>query len=389
MNTNDMIVSLCILFMLIGNLIYVISFLSLRVQKKTAALIMSVLAIFTIIGQYLLSFVYENQMALMNCFFMPVISFGIFFFMSKYRDARFVFHLSVIELMSVCVFISSECISLLLGDDATVQLFIEVIFFMITYVALKVSVAKWNTLMEEMKKGWGTLSAIALLSLATVILVAYYPTPIRNRTIYILPCMVVCILISMTLVCFIWTLSKVHELNELKKEVELQKSALKLQEAYEKMAYTDIMTDLNNRASFEKELVHLGNLEHLNVTVISIDLNNLKKINDGQGHHAGDEFIQEAANVLKETFGEIGNIYRIGGDEFVVILQQAQKQQVDEKIELLQTCLENSKNELLSMAVGVAELKNGENMQELLERADERMYEDKTEYKKKFYYYGR
>ena len=55
---------------------------------------------------------------------------------------------------------------------------------------------------------------------------------------------------------------------------------------------------------------------------ISIDLNGLKRVNDTYGHVAGDELIRAAADCMKNSFNEYGKIYRIGGDEFAVIITE-------------------------------------------------------------------
>ena len=83
------------------------------------------------------------------------------------------------------------------------------------------------------------------------------------------------------------------------------------------MSYRDMLTFLFNRNKYIEVLdSHQGKVLE-NVGAAYIDLNGLKQINDSQGHEAGDAFIQNAAGVLSRVFPD--KVYRIGGDEFVII----------------------------------------------------------------------
>lgn len=84
---------------------------------------------------------------------------------------------------------------------------------------------------------------------------------------------------------------------------------------------TDELTRVFNRRAYENTMSsHKFTILPKNLVYVAIDINGLKEINDSKGHAAGDELIIGAANCLKQCFGTHGNIYRIGGDEFVVIL---------------------------------------------------------------------
>jgi diguanylate cyclase (GGDEF)-like protein len=87
------------------------------------------------------------------------------------------------------------------------------------------------------------------------------------------------------------------------------------------LAYTDMMTGTYNRNAYEERLKKLrkqsANLH--GITVIVLDVNGLKEINDTYGHHTGDEAIKTVASFLEVSIGEKADIYRIGGDEFVCI----------------------------------------------------------------------
>lgn len=93
------------------------------------------------------------------------------------------------------------------------------------------------------------------------------------------------------------------------------------EQAYKRMAYTDMMTGMRNRTAFEAKVEELRT--NSGETLIAmIDLNNLKRINDTFGHKAGDEAICKIGQTLKHYFGDKADVYRIGGDEFSVLSNQ-------------------------------------------------------------------
>lgn len=90
---------------------------------------------------------------------------------------------------------------------------------------------------------------------------------------------------------------------------------------------------------------------------ISLDLNGLKQANDSLGHSAGDELICAASNCMKFAFASYGKIYRIGGDEFVVLIQES-----------------------VSYGVVKSSEQDFDSVQEISKLADERMYQNKKDY---------
>ena len=89
----------------------------------------------------------------------------------------------------------------------------------------------------------------------------------------------------------------------------------------EKLIYTsntDELTRCLNRHAYENDMKKLNLSEEW--VYISADLNGLKRANDSYGHMAGDELICAAADCMRDSFHEYGKVYRIGGDEFAVII---------------------------------------------------------------------
>ncbi|MBR1593032.1 MAG: GGDEF domain-containing protein [Ruminococcus sp.] len=152
----------------------------------------------------------------------------------------------------------------------------------------------------------------------------------------------------------------------------------------EKLAMEDALTGIKNRNAFtgcEKKLLEK---DSGSCVFVHFDVNRLKKVNDTYGHAEGDKHIKAAANVLKNSFGEYGECFRIGGDEFFVILEGRKCREEYEnglkKFLNLQEDYNNSEKPPvpLEMAYGMAEydcsMKNPEAAESL---ADSRMYEKK------------
>lgn len=156
---------------------------------------------------------------------------------------------------------------------------------------------------------------------------------------------------------------------------------------YRDFANTDYLTGIQNRNAFE---LYMGNLQaketYHHFGFISIDLNNLKIINDTLGHQAGDKYIRNCADLLKKFEGEECILYRIGGDEFAFIVINTNIQKITElrKNIIKSVNLHNLNAEMqISIAVGEAvfETEIDEDLSATLKRADQDMYDNKKEMK--------
>ncbi len=153
-----------------------------------------------------------------------------------------------------------------------------------------------------------------------------------------------------------------------------------------KRAYTDELTQLNNRRYCIEYMDKLKEEKSSDYTVICFDLNNLKKINDTYGHAQGDILIRSAAEVLAETFGEHGIVARMGGDEFLSVVNTADSRKVEALMEQLRVNIEKKNRQVeglgLSIACGYASGKEcGEDIDKVYQAADDRMYEHKMQMK--------
>lgn len=160
-----------------------------------------------------------------------------------------------------------------------------------------------------------------------------------------------------------------------------------LKEKYEKEKYmytsnTDELTKCFNRRAYDLDMENLDlNTEWV---YISLDLNGLKKANDTLGHSAGDELICAAANCMKFAFASYGKIYRIGGDEFVVLIQESVSN-IDSILQVFDTTIHDwhgKYSNSISVSYGVVKSteQDFDSIYSVSKLADERMYKSKSEF---------
>ena len=166
-----------------------------------------------------------------------------------------------------------------------------------------------------------------------------------------------------------------------------------INDSIRELSHVDALTHVKNRAAYESRLEeirrkaqHSGKVEF---GIVLFDINNLKKINDELGHYAGDEYIKNACRLICITYKN-SPVYRIGGDEFVVILEGkpfARREElltsfVQEMNKLMSSDI--PAEERVSVAYGMSiHESSGESIDDVVKRADEIMYETKKKMKAK------
>ena len=145
---------------------------------------------------------------------------------------------------------------------------------------------------------------------------------------------------------------------------------------YIHMAKIDPLTTLFNRQSYYRDIELRGDKIS---GVASIDMNDLKYINDNLGHGAGDEALKTISKTLSDNCGRGGTIYRVGGDEFIVLYENSGEEAIGESIDAMRRKMAETK---YVCAFGYAMKGKGETIADAVREADKRMYEDKAELKK-------
>lgn len=159
----------------------------------------------------------------------------------------------------------------------------------------------------------------------------------------------------------------------------------------EHMAYTDTLTGIGNRTSWQRTLEEVESTLADNliedVMVCQLDLNFLKRVNDTYGHTAGDDYLKSAADIINRSFGTEGTCFRTGGDEFTVILVgDSLESRLALCTELFNTSIQEQRQDdhvRVSIAMGWATVSETEERSVAAAQtlADTRMYAHKREMK--------
>lgn len=153
-------------------------------------------------------------------------------------------------------------------------------------------------------------------------------------------------------------------------------------------SHKDELTGLSNRYAYEEDIKKLqeeGMDE--NLTFLLVDVNSLKTVNDTMGHTAGDELLAGAASCLSKCINTYGTVYRMGGDEFVALMQVTENKlaEVQKQIDELTSAWHGDLVESLSLSCGYVSVRENKTMtiQQMSILADQRMYESKKNYYKR------
>ena len=151
-------------------------------------------------------------------------------------------------------------------------------------------------------------------------------------------------------------------------------------EKLEFMSNIDVLTGVRNRNSMNARVDwHVNGSSPVKTPfgVLFADLNGLKQCNDSGGHEAGDKLLVNAAKLLKKHFPS-DEIFRAGGDEFVIICPQTSQEDFDKKTESLRS--ESGYGADVCLAIGTCWSNDADNLRFCMHVADEAMYSDKNDY---------
>ena len=183
-------------------------------------------------------------------------------------------------------------------------------------------------------------------------------------------------------------------LNRAFEKYQLNIKLAVLNDKLSELMQKDALTNVKNRRAYEKKIETMDNdIKAGDTTPISIvmcDINNLKPINDGYGHDAGDIYIKNCCRLICETFKH-SPIFRTGGDEFVVIIGRNDYEvRNDRLVEMREKMEELAESDYpattkVSVATGIAEFDYDTDtcVEDVVKRADSYMYINKAEMKAK------
>jgi diguanylate cyclase (GGDEF)-like protein/PAS domain S-box-containing protein len=165
----------------------------------------------------------------------------------------------------------------------------------------------------------------------------------------------------------------------ISKEITYRK---RMEEELRHLSTHDALTGLYSRAFFDVEMARIQESRLFPVSVVVVDIDNLKMVNDRNGHAAGDELICRTARALRESFRSEDILARFGGDEFVVLLPETGDAAVEARVNRLRDHVEQEHDPDFGLSMGSASGEKGSLLSDLIRLADDRMYQDKMLRKK-------
>lgn len=152
-------------------------------------------------------------------------------------------------------------------------------------------------------------------------------------------------------------------------------------------AKRDPLTGLGNRMAYEEYVAHCTGKSEIVFSVINIDLDDFKKINDSYGHQEGDEVLKLFARTLEEVFEEIGLVIRWGGDEFILLLHEQRKEVLESYVQILTNKIDAynerpDRDYRIQFSCGIAIYDDSfRDVHEFIRFSDQLMYEEKQKKK--------
>ena len=174
-------------------------------------------------------------------------------------------------------------------------------------------------------------------------------------------------------------------LNDIDTQVQQEEEYVKRMAKAQLNANIDALTGVQNRHAFleaeERLNLQIEENRDMEFSISLLDVNDLKKVNDTEGHNAGDQFLRKACKIICDTFKH-SPVFRIGGDEFAVISQGSDYANIDELVREMGRHNEQAmQSNGIVIACGMSKRGSGEKVAQVFERADQRMYENKGDLK--------
>ncbi|MPW27397.1 diguanylate cyclase [Agarivorans sp. B2Z047] len=181
--------------------------------------------------------------------------------------------------------------------------------------------------------------------------------------------------------------NEIHQLRQLTQLLQAPlKHALQIARLQERVR-NDYLTGIGNRAHFDESL-HTSieqqtrqSQQQGGLVLMLLDLNKFKQVNDSLGHPVGDQVLISFAKVLESVIRSGDQAFRVGGDEFAMLLRPATEYSAQKVIKRLHTKLEESPllaQYDISASIGVSEWTPGSNSESLIQSADEQLYANKS-----------
>ena len=331
-----------------------------------------IILLFYFVGVYL----WDIPASLAAAVFMTVPSFLLFWALSRHKGSRFLLTFCFVDTVSLIVAFIGRYACILFRGGAVGAFFVVLTLFSILLAAGYRRLRAYHVLLDTVDSGWGTMAFSAVLIYFALIFFAVYPKPMIQRPEYA-PCWLT--FAAVVLACYAVFLQSIRKTLHIQKQNE----RLEREKHLYQLVYLDALTGLYNRAAYVERVNMLERERGTDaVCCVMLDCNHFKQINDRFGHHAGDMVLRRSADALRAVFSETTeHLFRIGGDEFSVILPGCPPERAEALLAALAAELERASAEQgmpISIAAGHACTRPGESIEDAFIRADANMYQNKA-----------
>jgi diguanylate cyclase (GGDEF)-like protein len=174
-------------------------------------------------------------------------------------------------------------------------------------------------------------------------------------------------------------------LNDIDAQVRQERALIKQLAEAQAEASIDALTGVRNKHAYLETEVHMDQMiyEHSSpaFAIVMMDVNDLKKVNDSAGHQAGDQYLRSACKIICDIFKH-SPVFRVGGDEFAVIAQGVDYENIEERIDQMSGHnAEAKRSGGIVIACGMSKFDNDACVASVFERADNKMYINKNSLK--------
>lgn len=256
-----------------------------------------------------------------------------------------------------------------------------VVFGLLIFIQFRYTRQPFRNLVNTISSEWYLISLLLFVFAILIIMLSVYPTMYYDRSVHEqIELLIAYVLFLIGIRCLFVAMHHLAQKQKLLKSELEMKEKVKFMETYKRLSETDPLTGLLNRRAFEEQ-VKAGLVPNETAILLFMDIDDFKVINDTYGHGVGDEALKLLGEVLQHSFRNTDIIARIGGDEFIVLMKNMQKD--DEKIQQIITAFHLNLHQTIAarptipaftVSVGVAAMTDQDDLSKIYKKADQAMY---------------